>query len=206
MYRSSTKLVRANTDRHNITHEGVPLSVLGLGRMVSSPTSTMSSPTSAMEEALAADVGLTAVLEEAALKGRCTQRRLPSRPVQSRPDLLLDSELATLDLRFDVGDKVRCCIAKDDFEEGVVVRRCYREEEWPSGHYAAVRTMDMHPSIGLSAPNRAHALLRCVARSTKCGWITARPTAPRSSTHRATTIATSDGLSGARRPSQALGA
>ena len=174
--------------------------------MVSSPTSTMSTPTSAMEEALAADVGLTAVLEEAALKGRCTQRRLPSRPVQGRPDLLLDSELATLDLRFDVGDKVRCCIAKDDFEEGVVVRRCYREEEWPSGHYAAVRTMHMHPSIGLSAPNRAHALLLRVARSTKCGWITARLAAVHSSTHHAMTTATSDGRSGARRPSRALGA
>ena len=99
---------------------------------VSSPTSTISSPTSAMEEALAADVGLTAVLEEAALKGRCTQKRSP---------LLLDSELATIDLRFAVGDKVRCCIAKDEFEDGTVVRRWYREEEWPSGHYAAVRTM-----------------------------------------------------------------
>ena len=174
--------------------------------MVSSPTSTMSSPTSAMEEALAADVGLTAVLEEAALKGRCTQRRLPSRPVQSRPDLLLDSELATLDLRFAVGDKVRCCIAKDDFEEGVVVRRCYREEEWPSGHYAAVRTCTCtHRSASLHQTVLTPCCA-CVPRSTKCGWITARPTALRSSTRRGTTTATSDGLSDARRPSQALGA
>ena len=105
--------------------------------MPGSPTSTISSPTSAMEEALAADSGLTAVLEEAAVKGRCTQRRLRDK---GRPDLLSDSELATLDLRFAVGDKVRCCVATDDFEEGVVVRRCYREDDWPSGHYAAVRT------------------------------------------------------------------
>jgi len=99
---------------------------------IGSPTSTISSPTSSMEEALEADVGLSAVLEEAAVKGRCTQKRSP---------LYLDSELATIDLRFAVGDKVRCCIAKDDFEEGTVVCRWYREEEWPSGLYAAVRTM-----------------------------------------------------------------
>eukprot|EP00964_Phaeocystis_antarctica_P018114 scaffold10045_cov64-Phaeocystis_antarctica.AAC.4 len=169
--------------------------------MPGSPTSTISSPTSAMEEALAADSGLTAVLEEAAVKGRCTQRRLREK---GRPDLLSDSELATLDLRFAVGDKVRCCVATDDFEEGVVVRRCYREDDWPSGHYAAVRTCTT--SIDLSVPNLAHALLLRVARSTKCGWITARLAAAHSSTHHVTTTATSDGRSGARRPSRALGA
>ena len=98
-----------------------------------------------MEEALAADAGLTTVLEEAAVKGRCT-RQLRDK---GRPDLLSDSEIATLDLRFVVGDKVRCCVATDDFEEGVVVRRCYREADWPSGHYAAVRITCTNRSASL---------------------------------------------------------
>ena len=92
-----------------------------------------------MEEALAKDTGLTVVLEEAKLKGRCTQKK-----TRRRTDLLSDSEIATLDLRFAVGDMVMCCITsgskdEDSWQEGVVVERCYREEEFPSGHYAAVR-------------------------------------------------------------------
>ena len=42
--------------------------------------------------------------------------------------------------RFAVGDSVQCCIDSADGQrraEGVVVRRCYREDEWPRGYYAA---------------------------------------------------------------------
>lgn len=58
-----------------------------------------------------------------------------------RPDLLSEWEVATLDFRFSVGDIVRCSVhgCKDGYQAGTVVQRCYREDEWPTGYYAAVR-------------------------------------------------------------------
>ena len=37
-----------------------------------------------------------------------------------------------------------CSVDKGE-QEGVVVKRCYREDAWPSGYYAAVR-VNLTPS------------------------------------------------------------
>ena len=63
---------------------------------------------------------------------------LPAEKSGRRPELLHHSEIATLAFRFAVGEIVRCSIA-GGFQEGEVLQRCYREEEWPDGYYAAVR-------------------------------------------------------------------
>ena len=96
-----------------------------------------------------------------------------------RPDLLSEWEVATLDFRFSVGDIVRCSVhgCKDGYQAGTVVQRCYREDEWPTGYYAAVRASSQSLSVclSLSLPiclSMARPTL-CIAplRSTKCGSI-----------------------------------
>ena len=87
------------------------------------------------------------------------------------PDLYCETQLATLTLRFNVGDIVQCSVDNGSAAEGVIVQRFYREEEWPRGYYAAVRaaiaSAKSHSPLDLLS--HAAAFL-C---STKCGCIIA---------------------------------
>ena len=65
----------------------------------------------------------------------------PDRSERRAPELLSSSELAAINLRFSVGEPVKCSIG-NSFQEGVIIQRCYREDEWPSGLYAAVCSRD----------------------------------------------------------------
>ena len=55
------------------------------------------------------------------------------------PELYHELEVAKLMLRFSVGDVVQCNTGRGR-AEGVVLQRFYREEVWPPGYYAAVRS------------------------------------------------------------------
>ena len=68
----------------------------------------------------------------------------PCKP-QRAPELYSEDELATLKLRFAVGDRVRCTIDKGT-KEGVILQRFYREREWPAGLYAAYQVRLLHGS------------------------------------------------------------
>ena len=57
------------------------------------------------------------------------------------PKLYSEAEVASTALRFSVGDEVLCNIGDGESAHGVVVRRFYREDEWPRGYYAAVRML-----------------------------------------------------------------
>ena len=58
----------------------------------------------------------------------------------SVPELYDEDQAANLILRFSVGDEVACTIPGNGLAEGVVLKRFYRESEWPRGYYAAVRS------------------------------------------------------------------
>ena len=62
----------------------------------------------------------------------------PSESPRTRrgPELYYEDQIATMELRFAVGERVECSVDKGN-AEGVVVKRFYREEEWPKGYYAA---------------------------------------------------------------------
>lgn len=55
------------------------------------------------------------------------------------PELYHEADIARINLRFSVGDEVRCSV-ENSIEEGVVIKRFYREQEWPREYYAAVNT------------------------------------------------------------------
>ena len=114
------------------------------------------------------------------------------------PELYSESEVARIKLRFAVGDTVSCTIDKGR-ADGIVVQRFYREDEWPRGHYAAVRTASEAASpqaLSFRMTCSAFACpfwLMCFC-STKCGCYTPMimiPMASVLSTHLATKIATS---------------
>ena len=80
-------------------------------------------------------------------------------------ELYSEHHVAKLALRFNVGDAVRCSIGKGR-AEGVVVKRFYREEDWPRGRYAAVRAPPLKrppPSLEGSADANARSVLMLLA-------------------------------------------
>ena len=58
--------------------------------------------------------------------------------------LYSEDEVATVSLRFSHGDEVFCNVGCGKAAPGIVVRRFYREEGFPRGHYAAVCTLLCH--------------------------------------------------------------
>ena len=53
------------------------------------------------------------------------------------PILYTEDQIASLNLRFTVGEDVICNLGDGRVGEGVVVKRFYRETDWPHGQYAA---------------------------------------------------------------------
>ena len=70
--------------------------------------------------------------------------------VRNASELYSEAQIAVRSLRFSVGDVVECCMTVGT-AEGVVVARCYREDQWPRGRYAAVRSRFKAPASA-SAP------------------------------------------------------
>ena len=62
-------------------------------------------------------------------------------PKRKAPELYSEAEVATMNLRFFVGEEVRCSMGNGRVAAGEIVQHFYREEEWPRGFYAAVRTL-----------------------------------------------------------------
>ena len=54
------------------------------------------------------------------------------------PVLYTEDQIASLNLRFTVGEEVICNLGDGRVGEGVVVKRFYRETDWPHGQYAAL--------------------------------------------------------------------
>ena len=131
------------------------------------------------------------------------------------PDFLSEYEIARLQFRFAVGDVVACSITSDEsgessFQEGTIVQRAYREDEWPAGCYAAVRGQDLIGPLSLPSshvalfdvcartplfPSTTYALHACCLLalcSIKCGYVTTASKALRSSTPHATMTPTFD--------------
>ena len=64
-------------------------------------------------------------------------------------ELISEAQVAHVTLRFSVGDAVNCRM-NDGWAEGEVIKRFYREDDWPRGYYAAVRcTHSNHSSRSL---------------------------------------------------------
>ena len=70
---------------------------------------------------------------EPVVSGRARRRK-------RAPELYHEAEIACVNLRFSVGDVVRCSV-ENSIEEGVVIKRFYREKEWPREYFAAVSTI-----------------------------------------------------------------
>ena len=82
------------------------------------------------------------------------------------PKLYTEVEVAKIMLRFAVGDSVLCNIDSSKGKaEGVVIKRFYREDEWPQGYYAAVRRSKPPTPFARTATTNMH---RFSARSIKC--------------------------------------
>ena len=70
------------------------------------------------------------------------------------PKLYNEYQAARLNLRFSVGQTVYCAV-DGGRAEGLVVKRFYREEEWPKGYYAAVRALAVKQALQLPTDNAA---------------------------------------------------
>ena len=73
--------------------------------------------------------------EEVASTDEADQSSSSNRPVE----LYSEDDVVRHVLRFSVGDVVECTVGDGEKAQGEVVQRFYREDEWPKGHYAAVR-------------------------------------------------------------------
>ena len=85
-------------------------------------------------------------------------------------ELYYEDQIATMELRFAVGERVECSVDKGN-AEGVVVKR-HHEEEWPKGYYAAyqVRSTTLWSRMRPSSTRRAIS----IATSASCGAHDAR--------------------------------
>ena len=90
----------------------------------------------------------------------------------SQIELYSEAEIAMRTFRFSVGDPVRCCIDGQPRADGVVIRRCYREPEWPRGYYAAYQ-------VRLHADVNGDSCLIYAPRDEDCYIMSGKPPPPR---------------------------
>ena len=90
----------------------------------------------------------------------------------SQIELYSEAEIAMRTFRFSVGDPVRCCIDGQPRADGVVIRRCYRESEWPRGYYAAYQ-------VRLHADVNGDSCLIYAPRDEDCYIMSGKPPPPR---------------------------
>lgn len=80
------------------------------------------------------------------------QVRWPPEPENPEPGPIPDVEL-----RFAVGDRVECCIARgpDGWAPGVIVSLWYRARSWPTGQYAPYQVkLDIYDSLIFAPQDR----------------------------------------------------
>ncbi|EEH55485.1 uncharacterized protein MICPUCDRAFT_40998 [Micromonas pusilla CCMP1545] len=73
-------------------------------------------------------------------------------------------EIPDVELRFKVGDRVQCCIARgpDGWAPGVVVSLWYRAPMWPTGQYAPYQIkLDGHDSLIFAPQDKDNCIKAC---------------------------------------------
>ena len=80
------------------------------------------------------------------------QKQWPPEPENPEP-----GEPPAIDLRFKVGDRVECCVARgpDGWRPGTVVSLWYRAVSWPTGQFAPYQIkLDDHESLIFAPQDR----------------------------------------------------
>jgi hypothetical protein len=91
------------------------------------------------------------------------QKQWPPEPENPEP-----GEPPEIDLRFKVGDRVECCVARgpDGWRPGTVVSLWYRAVSWPTGQFAPYQIkLDDHESLIFAPQDRDNCIRKAPAEA-----------------------------------------
>lgn len=91
------------------------------------------------------------------------QKQWPPEPENPEP-----GEPPEIDLRFKVGDRVECCVARgpDGWRPGTVVSLWYRAASWPTGQFAPYQIkLDDHESLIFAPQDRDNCIRKAPAEA-----------------------------------------